>query len=599
VVYTASADDSGDISDGVTFSLANDSDSAFSINATSGEVTFAGGADYEDKSVYSFEVIATDAAGNASDPYAVTLSVSNLDEVAATINSGPHASSVDENGTAQVVYTATADDSGDISEGVTFSLANDYDSSSFTIDAVSGEVTFAGGADYEGKSEYSFSVIATDAAGNVSDPHAVTMQVTNVDEVGPSITSASEADSIFENSGAGQMVYTASAVDTDYNDEEIIQYRLDDSSDDVFSINAATGEVTLNADPDYEAKPIYSFSVIAIDGSGNEGQSQTVSLSIDDVDDFTQSGAVYHWASRTLMEDVAITMVMEDGSVKTDMTDDAGHYHFDQLPVTEFVLTAEKDTHANDVRLITSKDALIVLQMAVGMNPNGVDEYGNEIDISPFQLIAGDVNKSGKLTSADAVSVLKMAVGLQDSFEQEWMFINESEVLDMHRDSITWDSDGVDHTIHQDQDTNFVAVLLGDVFSSWSGPEGAQTMPMPTQVVVPESFEEVISLEGFESGEDSIDLSAILTAAGYTGDSSLTKLSEADISDDILDLVSGDDSSLDNLFGGSYNEDTNVLTIFADTDSEQGVTQVESMQIQLSEDSTIDEDDITATSFIA
>jgi hypothetical protein len=124
-------------------------------------------------------------------------------------------------------------------------------------------------------------------------------------------------------------------------------------------------------------------------------------------------------------------------------------------------------------------------------------------------------------------------------------------------------------------------------------------MPMPTQVVVPESFEEVISLEGFESGEDSIDLSAILTAAGYTGDSSLTKLSEADISDDILDLVSGDDSSLDNLFGGSYNEDTNVLTIFADTDSEQGVTQVESMQIQLSEDSTIDEDDITATSFIA
>jgi hypothetical protein len=196
-----------------------------------------------------------------------------------------------------------------------------------------------------------------------------------------------------------------------------------------------------------------------------------------------------------------------------------------------------------------------------------------------------------------------MAVGMQDSFEQEWMFINESEVMEMHRDSITWDSDGVDHTIHQDQDTNFVAVLLGDVFSSWTGPEGAQTMPMPTayddSIISPESFEDDILIDHFESGEDSIDLSAILTAAGYTDDSSLTKLSEADISDDILDLVSGDDSSLDNLFGGSYDEDTNVLTIFADTDSEQGVTQVESMQIQLSDDSTIDEDDITATSFIA
>ena len=42
-----------------------------------------------------------------------------------------------------------------------------------------------------------------------------------------------------------------------------------------------------------------------------------------------------------------------------------------------------------------------------------------------------------------------------------------------------------------------------------------------------------------------------------------------------------------------------MLTIFADTNSDQGVTQVESMQIQLSDDSTVDEDDITATSFIA
>ena len=53
------------------------------------------------------------------------------------------------------------------------------------------------------------------------------------------------------------------------------------------------------------------------------------------------------------------------------------------------------------------------------------------------------------------------------------------------------------------------------------------------------------------------------------------------------------------MFGGSFDENTNVLTIFVDTDSEQDVIQVESMEIQLGEDSTIDEDDITATSFIA
>ena len=189
------------------------------------------------------------------------------------------------------------------------------------------------------------------------------------------------------------------------------------------------------------------------------------------------------------------------------------------------------------------------------------------------------------------------------AFEQEWMFVDESKTSGMHRDSVSWDSDGVDVSMSGDHSINFVAVLLGDVFSSWAAPLDAPTMPMPTayddSIISPESFEDDILIDHFESGEDSIDLSAILTAAGYSDDSSLGKLSEADISDDILDLVSGDDSSLDNLFGGSYDEDTNVLTIFADTDSEQGVTQVESMQIQLSDDSTIDEDDITATSFIA
>ena len=125
-------------------------------------------------------------------------------------------------------------------------------------------------------------------------------------------------------------------------------------------------------------------------------------------------------------------------------------------------MKAEKDTHEPQARLITSKDALNVLQMAVGMNPNGTDETGErDIEISPYQLIAGDVNKSGKLTSADALAILKMAVGMQDAFDQEWMFINESEVMEMHRDSITWDSDGVDHSIHQDQDTNFVGCVAG------------------------------------------------------------------------------------------------------------------------------------------
>jgi hypothetical protein len=102
----------------------------------------------------------------------------------------------------------------------------------------------------------------------------------------------------------------------------------------------------------------------------------------------------------------------------------------------------------------------------------------------------------------------------------------------------------------------------------------------------------------FSFNDDSIDLSDILMEAGYTSENSPTNILDTDISGEILDLISNEDSSLDNLFGGSLDEASNVLTVFADTNSEQGVVEIESGQIQLGEDSTLDEDDVTAL-FIA
>ena len=102
----------------------------------------------------------------------------------------------------------------------------------------------------------------------------------------------------------------------------------------------------------------------------------------------------------------------------------------------------------------------------------------------------------------------------------------------------------------------------------------------------------------FSFNEDSIDLSDILMEAGYTLENSPTNILDTDISGEILDLISNEDSSLDNLFGGSLDEASNVLTVFADTNSEQGVVEIESGQIQIGEDSTLDEDDVTAL-FIA
>ncbi|MDP2549481.1 cadherin repeat domain-containing protein, partial [Oceanobacter sp. 4_MG-2023] len=287
VVYTATADDSADISDGVTFSLGGTDAAYFTIDTNTGEVTLKADADYETKSSYNFTVTATDGAGNLTDQ-TVTLAVNNLDEAAPSITSGDTATAIDENsGTGQVVYTATADDSADISDSVTFSLSG-ADAAYFSINSATGEVTLLADADYETKASYSFVVTATDGAGYLTD-QTVTLAVNDLDEVAPTITSGATATAIDENSGAGSVIYTATADDSaDISSGVSFSLSGDDAA--YFSINPATGEVTLLADADYETKPSYSFTVTATDGAGNFTD-QTVTLAVNDLD---ESGPVFN-----------------------------------------------------------------------------------------------------------------------------------------------------------------------------------------------------------------------------------------------------------------------------------------------------------------
>ena len=51
------------------------------------------------------------------------------------------------------------------------------------------------------------------------------------------------------------------------------------------SIDANTGEVSLSTDPDYETQSEYQFTVFATDAAGNQSAAQTVTVSINDLDD--------------------------------------------------------------------------------------------------------------------------------------------------------------------------------------------------------------------------------------------------------------------------------------------------------------------------
>ena len=283
-IYTAATTD-GSNQVAPTYTLSG-TDAALLGISSAGVVTLKASANFETKASYSFTLVATDSAGNASEK-AVTLAINNLDEVAPSITSGSSATAINENTSAgQVVYTATSTDTADIaSDSTTYSLKTGSDAG-LTISASTGAVTLTGSADFETKASYSFTVVATDAAGNAREK-PVTLAVTNLDEAAPTITSGDTATAITENGSAGQVVYTATSTDTGDTDTATgsTSYSLKAGSDaSAFSINATSGAVTLTASPDFETKPSYAFTVVATDAAGN-AREKPVTLAISNRDE--------------------------------------------------------------------------------------------------------------------------------------------------------------------------------------------------------------------------------------------------------------------------------------------------------------------------
>jgi hypothetical protein len=200
------------------------------------------------------------------------------------------------------------------------------------------------------------------------------------------------------------------------------------------------------------------------------------------------SGHAYHWSSHALLSDVEIGLydVLESGEldlVTSTVTDALGEYSLLVNPAADRSLSGSRALDASDVRgVITAADALAALKIAVGLNPNA-----DGAPVSPYQLIAADIDRDGKVTAGDALAILKIAVGLSTAITPEWIFLPESELFwvdddqggsfTLSRGFVEWPEDGLLFTGSIPEDGDFVAVLLGDVDGSWEPDEGTPLLP--------------------------------------------------------------------------------------------------------------------------
>lgn len=150
---------------------------------------------------------------------------------------------------------------------------------------------------------------------------------------------------------------------------------------------------------------------------------------------------------------------------------------------------------------VTSADALAALKIAVGMNPNTDPDGSGPLQtpmLSPYQVMAADVNGDGRVTSADALAILKMSVKLADAPAPAWMFVEEdrdfwdeaTKAFTLTRSNAAWDAQ-IKVSMPADAKTNLVGVLKGDVNGSWTL-AGASTL----EATNPTYFKDLAQLIG-------------------------------------------------------------------------------------------------------
>jgi hypothetical protein len=204
----------------------------------------------------------------------VTVPVTDVNE-APVFSSGATAR-VAENQTA--VFTAAATDED--STGLTYTLSG-IDAALFDIVEGTGVVTFKAAPNFEEPGDvgannvHNITVIASD--GELSTDQAVTVTVTDVNDVAPVFTSDATAR-VAENQTAA---FTAAATDEDSTG---LTYTLSGTDAALFDIVEGTGVVTFKAAPNSEepgdagADNVHNITVTASDGTNTTDQAVTVTV---------------------------------------------------------------------------------------------------------------------------------------------------------------------------------------------------------------------------------------------------------------------------------------------------------------------------------
>lgn len=255
---------------------------AFSINASTGEITVNAELDFEIRNTYGL-VIEVEDNQTLKDTATITI---NVTDVKPMISNQTFA--VDENASNGESVGTVALAPGD-QNSVTFGITAGNFEGEFSINSSSGEITVANAEaiDFEQLSSFDLTVEVTDDAGATVDSATVTI---DINDLSPAISDQSFA--VGENASDGTSLGTVSL---DFGDENSLDFGIDaGNTGNAFAIDSFSGEITVNdtSSIDFEASPSFELIVVVSDEEGSS--SATVTINVSDVEPaiFDQSFSV-------------------------------------------------------------------------------------------------------------------------------------------------------------------------------------------------------------------------------------------------------------------------------------------------------------------
>ncbi|MXP27181.1 hypothetical protein GRI39_14220 [Altererythrobacter indicus] len=283
LAYQAAASDSD--GDSITYSISGKDAALFTINSTTGLVSFKSPPDFDapddDGANNVYDIIVTASDGSLSTQRAVAITVN---EEGSNVNNAPTFTSeasfsINEN--LQAVGTVSATDiDGDT---ITYSIASGLDGSKFTINSSSGELTFISAPDFEAPTDSNadnvYQVIVTASDGTSSTNQTIDVEVLDQSENAAPVFDT--PDVIYVPEGKRD-AFTLEATDAD---GDTLQYSIPSGPDSTaFGVFADTGKVTFSTSPDYEnpddanADGTYEITIQVTDGTNVTSKDITVIL---------------------------------------------------------------------------------------------------------------------------------------------------------------------------------------------------------------------------------------------------------------------------------------------------------------------------------